>query len=382
MKGVLVIEGHVQGLSNVRSLGEQGIPVWVIDKTKCLAQFSKYCTKFFICPDFSTEEFVPFLIELAKKNDLKNWLLLPSNDHAVHSISKNGEELSKYFRLVTDNLETINMIYNKVEFLNLAIKLQIPVPKFKLLSKVPDVLKLEFPLLTKGNNGLSFHRKIKKKVVLSKNSLELKENLERIGKEYPLSQTFTQELIPFNINNRTISFTSFSVSGEIKTYWIGQKLREHPLRFGTAVLAESIEDPGLFGFVEKLIRELNYTGISEIEFLKDDRDSQFKLIEMNARSWLWVGLAKECGINYAKIAYDFSQGNELSYPKNYQKNVIWYNPITNFYFTCIGLLLGQIKWRELTQNKGKKRVNALYLKDDWKPFFAYFTLLFKFIKFR
>ncbi|MFM7681958.1 MAG: hypothetical protein ACKO7P_04360, partial [Bacteroidota bacterium] len=76
MKGVLVIEGHVQGLSNVRSLGEQGIPVWVLDKTKCLAQYSKYCKKFFICPDFSTEGFVPFLLELANKNDLKNWLLL------------------------------------------------------------------------------------------------------------------------------------------------------------------------------------------------------------------------------------------------------------------------------------------------------------------
>ena len=49
MKGAIIIEGHVQGLSNVRSLGERGIPIYVIDVCHCLAQYSRYCKKFFIC---------------------------------------------------------------------------------------------------------------------------------------------------------------------------------------------------------------------------------------------------------------------------------------------------------------------------------------------
>lgn len=382
MKGVLIIEGHVQGLSNVRSLGEDGIPVWVLDKTKCLAQFSIYCKKFILCPDFNSEEFVPFLIQLAKKYDLKDWLILPSNDHAVLSIAKNRSQLIQHFKLITDKLETINLIQQKVDFLNFANKLQVPIPKFEILTNVPDELKLKFPLITKGNIGLNFHKKIKKKVVLSNNKTELKENLKKIGHFISLNDTFTQEIIPHNKHNRTISFTTFSIAGEIKTHWVGQKLREHPLRFGTAVLAESINDPGIYKDVEKLIRALNYTGISEIEFLKDERDGEYKLIEMNARSWLWVGLAKECGINYAKIAYDFTQGNEINYPEKYEKNVVWFNPITNFYYTLIGLATGKIRWSELNQNKGKKRINALLQKKDWKPLFAYFFLLFKYIRLR
>ena len=51
MKGAIVIEGHVQGLSNTRSLGELGIPVYVLDVSHCLAQYSKYCTKYFRCPN-------------------------------------------------------------------------------------------------------------------------------------------------------------------------------------------------------------------------------------------------------------------------------------------------------------------------------------------
>ncbi len=382
MKGVLVIEGHVQGLSNVRSLGEQGIPVWVLDKTKCLAQFSIYCKKFILCPDFNSNDFVPFLLELAKKNNLKDWLLLPSNDHAVNSIAQNRLQLAQHYKLITDKFETINRIQQKVEFLKLADKINVPFPKFEILTRVPDNLNLKFPVITKGNIGLNFHKKIKKKVVLSNNKSELEQNLKKIGHSFSLTETFTQELIPYNQLNRTISFTSFSVNGEIKTHWIGQKLREHPLRFGTAVMAESIKDPGVYLYAEKLIRALNYTGISEIEFLKDERDGEYKLIEMNARSWLWVGLAKECGVNYAKIAYNFTQGNEINYPKKYEKNVVWFNPITNFYYTLIGLVTRQIGWSELNQNKGKKRINALLQKKDWKPFFAYFFLLMKFIRLR
>ena len=35
--GVIIIEGHVQGLSNVRALGEHGIPVWGIVKISLFA---------------------------------------------------------------------------------------------------------------------------------------------------------------------------------------------------------------------------------------------------------------------------------------------------------------------------------------------------------
>ncbi len=44
-KGAIVLEGHVQGLSNTRSLGELGIPVYVIDVVHCLAQHSRFCAK-------------------------------------------------------------------------------------------------------------------------------------------------------------------------------------------------------------------------------------------------------------------------------------------------------------------------------------------------
>lgn len=382
--GVIVIEGHVQGLANVRALGEAGIPVWVVDKQNCLAQNSIYCKAFHICPSFEKDEFADFLIDLATKHDLKNWLLLPSNDHAVYTISRNYELLNQHFKLITEKLETLNQIYNKVTLLQLAEKIGVHYPKYETYSSIQDLTEtnLNFPVITKGNFGLDFYKKTKTKAIVSKSLTELKTNLEKLNASIPIGETFSQEVLPFDKKNKTISVACFAVNGELKTFWMGKKLREHPLKFGTATLAESTFIEDLVEPSEKLMLALNFTGICEIEFLKDTRDNRFKLIEINARTWLWVGLAKNCGVNFAVLAYQFVNQEEIRFPKSYTKKVVWFNPITNLFFTVKGLLTGQVSLSDIYRNFGKKKVNALFEKGDKKAGWAYFNLLFKIVKTR
>ena len=73
-EGAVVLEGHVQGLANVRALGELHIPVIVLDKNNCIARYSKYCKKFFKCPGYTTVEFIDFLIDLGIKEKLNGWV--------------------------------------------------------------------------------------------------------------------------------------------------------------------------------------------------------------------------------------------------------------------------------------------------------------------
>lgn len=110
-KGAIVLEGHVQGLSNTRSLGELGIPVYVVDVVHCLAQHSKYCTKYFKCPNFKSEAFIHFLVELAQKENIRGWFLIASNDHIVENLSLNQSLLSSYYKfLVPDKSHLYNII--------------------------------------------------------------------------------------------------------------------------------------------------------------------------------------------------------------------------------------------------------------------------------
>lgn len=381
--GVVIIEGHVQGLANTRSLGEAGIPVYVVDTKKCIAGYSKYCQKFLLCPDFISSEFAPFLITMAIKEKIKSWVLLPSNDHAVRSIAKHKSELCQYFKIITPNLDVINNIYDKSRLLAIAEQCNIPIPMtryFKSINKKTSS-DLNFPVITKGKYGLSFYKTFHKKAFLANNENELKGQLELISENYNIEDTFTQELIPFEGCNRTISFTAFCVKGDIKTYWMGVKLREHPLRFGTATFAKSINIPECYHLSTLLLKALNYTGVCEVEYLFDPRTNQYKLIEINARTWLWVGLARACGIDFAKIIYDYVNHKDIKYPKSYDTNKYWINPITDTVYAIVGILKGKIQLKDLFSSlfDGPK-TNALFIKSDLKPGFAYILNLFSFLK--
>ena len=128
MQGVVVIEGHVQGLANTRALGKAGIPVIVVSEHNCLARYSRYCKKFFKCPGYLSDEFIDFLINLALSEGIKDWVLLPSNDHAVYNISGNMEKLQSHYKIISPEPEILDAIYNKELLIKLCQSIDIPVP--------------------------------------------------------------------------------------------------------------------------------------------------------------------------------------------------------------------------------------------------------------
>lgn len=379
--GVVIIEGHVQGLSLTRSLGEKGIPVYLVDKRNCVAKYSRFCSKFFFCPDFKEDAFADFLIDLAVKENLDGWVLLPSNDHAVITLSRNRQRIEKYFKMLVPEYSEIEQIYNKVILLESAIRLGITVPSTHCFNKVSyENYSLNYPVITRGKHGLSFYHALRKKALLASNEVELENQLNLINQKYKLDETFTQSVIPFDGTNKTISFTAFSESGDVKTFWIGAKLREHPVRFGTATYAESVMIPELLTLSQKLIKHFNYTGVCEIEWLKDPSDGHYKLIEINARTWLWVGLAKACGVDYGGYIYNYLNGIKTDYPTGYRTGVKWINSLTDSVYALLAIKKGMLTIKQYFSSLKGEKVFALYYRGDLKPMLAYALMTISFLK--
>jgi D-aspartate ligase len=379
--GAIVIEGHVQGLSLARSLGEIGVPVYVVDKNNCIARYSRYTKKFFFCPDYKDDAFADFLIDLAIKEGIQGWVLLPSNDHAVITLSRNKDRIWPYLRMLVPEYDKIELIYDKVKLINAATELEIPVPDTYCFTKPEDDhAQMRFPVITKGKHGLNFYRALKTKAFIAETNNELLKQLTFIQSAYDLSDTFTQTIIESNPYNKTISFTAFSVHGVIKTHWIGVKLREHPIKFGTATMAESIKEDALLPLAEKLLKHLNYTGVCEIEFLKDPIDGKFKLIELNARTWLWVGLAKACGVNYAVYLYNYLINRKNEYPESYVVGLKWRNELTDMVFSFIALQKRLFSFKTYFEQSAGNKVSAIRYPKDSKPVLAYFLFLFSFLR--
>jgi predicted ATP-grasp superfamily ATP-dependent carboligase len=378
IKGVIVIEGHIQGLANTRLLGKAGIPVIVIDKSNCVARYSKYCKKYYKCPDYNSDEFIDFLRHLQANNDTHGWLLLPSNDHAVHNIARHKQVLSEHYSIITENLETINQIYRKRDLLKIAEKVYLPIPETFFPEKVnPSSVNLRYPIIIKGNEGLSFYKKYNRKAILINNEMEFRDLMQNQLRGIKPEEYFIQEVIPNN--HKTVSVTVFSIMGAVHTYWMGIKLREHPIRFGTATCCKSMIDEVAIQQSIELIKEINYTGICEIEWLKDSRDDKYKLIEINARTWLWVGLAEKCGINYPLIMYNYIFHGIIPSHIAYKENVTWINIYTDIIYSLIGIIRKCTNIKSVIHSYSKFYEASWDLKDPL-PFFMYGMLSFDFLK--
>ncbi|RPH30776.1 MAG: hypothetical protein EHM93_15050 [Bacteroidales bacterium] len=373
--GVIIIEGHAQGLSNTRALGEAGIPVIVVDKNNCLARYSCYCRKFFYCPNYIDPNFIDFLIDLAEREKLQGWALIPSNDHAVISIAKNRTKLEKYYKVITPSIEIVEYIYDKSKLLEVAKGCGVPIPTTFYINNPNSIpSNILYPVLTKGRQGLSFYKATGKKVFFSNTPVDLKEHLTAIERVFLIAETFTQEYIPFDGTNKTLSFTAFCINGEIKTHWIGEKVREHPIRFGTATFARSVECNELLEPSRRLLKEIRYTGVCEVEYLLDPRDKQYKLIEINARTWLWVGLARACGIDYAIMIYNYLNGIDNVYSNQYRIGVNWVNYLTDTLFSAIAMLKGKLTLKQYFSSFKGKKVDAFFSWSDLKPSIMFFVL--------
>lgn len=367
LPGALVIEGHVQGLSNTRSLGELGIPVYVLDVNPCLAQFSRYCKRFFRCPPFSSGGFADFLVKLAIEENLRGWLIMASNDHIVEQLSRNRDRLEPYYNFLVPRYDTLERIIDKSLLMQEAEKCSVHIPRTYRVREALLPEEISFPVLVKGCQGLSFYKVTHKKAIQVNDREELRRTISLLSQWMDSSDYMIQELVESKVQDHTLSFTCFAVDGEIKTLWMGEKLREHPIKYGTATCAQSMFSDSALQEAVLLMRQLAYTGICEIEFIKDRNDGLYKLIEINPRTWLWVGLAKACGIDYAKMAYWYCNSIPFQFPQKYKVGLKWINGLTDVVFSIKAIIMGSLSLKEYLASFRGPKVRAIWSNKDWLP---------------
>jgi predicted ATP-grasp superfamily ATP-dependent carboligase len=95
-------------------------------------------------------------------------------------------------------------------------------------------------------------------------------------------------------------------SGRTLARFTRQRIRMSPPLFGNSTSTVSIPSERVLPAAESLellFRELAYHGIFNAEFKYDERDGLFKLLEVNARPWIYVGFAARAGVNVCLMAY-------------------------------------------------------------------------------
>ena len=307
----LVFNVNFNGLGVIRSLSKEGIPVIALDcSNNSLGRYTRFASFYKVPnPKIQESEFIKNLIVLGK-NFKKKPVLFPTNDIWSIPISKYKKDIKKYFLTYNPSYKVIDIIINKKKFYSWCKKKNFNIPNVYAFKDINSLEDKYFPLIIKPlAREMSSDSLINKQKSEEYNKNRLitianKKNIDAILENLNESEYILQEKIIGDSSGMYAVGIYADRGSNVVGLFCGKKIRGYPYEFGDCIVGESLYIKELVDLSIVLIKELNYTGIAEIEYKKDIITGEYKLIEVNPRTWSWIGITPYAGVNLPFIAYN------------------------------------------------------------------------------
>ena len=305
--GGVVIGGDFQGLGIVRSLGRQGVPVCVIDDEVSISRYSAYTTHAIRAQSLRDEpRTIELLLDLGRRLNLQGWVLYPTRDETVAALSRHREKLSALFRVPTPDWECVRWAWDKRNTYKLAANLGIACPETWFPETVQDLdgLGVRFPAVLKPAIKEHFVYQTKVKAWRVDNQEELRARFRQAEAFLPAGELMIQELIPDNGGSHQYGCCTFFKEGRSVGTMVTHNVRCHPPDFGrSSTFVKTIDLAELEGAAQRILQEMGYYGLAEIEFRRDPRDGIYKLLDINARTWGYHSLGAAAGVDFPYMLF-------------------------------------------------------------------------------
>jgi predicted ATP-grasp superfamily ATP-dependent carboligase len=375
--GALVIGGDHPGLGIARSLGQKGIPVYILEDQHSISSFSRYATKVIRVENLLDEsKTVQSVLEVGRQHGLKGWVLFPTRDETVVAIARHRVELAELFRVTTPDFETVKWAWDKNNTYELAIKLGIPSPQtwnVKSAAELPGLCK-HLPLAIKPAVKENFFYSTGAKAWRANTAEELRHLYEKAAQAIKTEEIMIQEIIPGE-GTQQYSYCAFFKDGKSHSSLVARRGRQHPREFGRAatyvesINLQPIEEPS-----ERLLNAINYYGLVEVEYKQDPRDGQFKLLDVNARAWGFHSLGSAAGVDFPYLLFSDQMGWSLE-PCRGRAGVGWLRMVTDVPTALSQLISGHLKWTTYFRSLKNTRIESVFCRKDPLPSLGELLLL-------
>jgi len=376
--GAVVVGGDYQGLGIVRSLGRQGIPICVVDNEHSVSRYSKYTSEFVRVPELRDErKTVDSLLEIGNRLGLQGWVLYPTRDETVAAFSRYRTELAKVFRVPTPEWNSVQWAWDKRNSYRLAEELDIPVPVTRYpqhIDELADLAHLKPPFVIKPAIKEHFIYATKAKAWRADSHEELRTLFQKASELVPRGEVMVQELIPGG-GSQQYSYCAFFRDGQPVGKMVARRRRQHPLEFGRAsTYVETVDIPILEEFSERFLRKINYYGLVEVEFKLDPRDSQYKLLDVNARTWGYHSLGARAGTDFSYMLFADQIGLPVT-PCRAKPGIAWMRLTTDLPAACMALLAHDVGLKSYIRSLRACETEAVFSAKDPLPGLAEILLV-------
>jgi predicted ATP-grasp superfamily ATP-dependent carboligase len=369
--GAVVVGGDYQGLGIVRGLGSRGVPVCVIDDERSIARFSRYATHSVACADLRDERrTVDTVLEVGRRLGLDGWVLYPTRDETVAAFARHRPELAERFRVPTPSWEVVRRAWDKRQTYAWAEQIGIPVPRTSYPVDARELAEVGGtpPFVIKPAIKEHFIYATKSKAWKARTTDELRTMFDAAAGIVGPGEVMIQELIPGG-GEQQFAYCAFFKDQRPVAKMVVQRARQHPPEFGRAsTFVQTVDVPALETLAERFLRSIDYYGLAELEFKLDPRDGQYKLLDVNARTWGYHTLGARAGVDFPYLVYADQAGQrQWVERRRATPGVRWIRLATDLPTAAVELAHGRLDSRAYVRSLRQSNVESVFSRRDPLP---------------
>jgi D-aspartate ligase len=367
--GAVVLGSDYRALGVVRSLGRRNIPVWVLaGGDDVLATRSRYATRTVAMEGATDDEQCAFLLRLARDHDLNGWTLYPSADESAATVARQHDQLARHYLLTTPPWEIFRWAYDKSLTYEIADRLGLPYPRVWTAATAAEAasLPIQFPAILKPAVKQEFNKLTAAKAWRIDDAAELTTRFDEAAGLVGAEHLLIQELVAGG-GDAQFSVATICEEGQLLATVVARRTRQYPPDFGRAsTFVETIDRPEIVEPAARLLREIRFTGLVEVEFKQDPRDGSYKLLDVNPRVWGWHTLCQRAGVDFPYLAWRLARGESVPQAQS-APGFRWLRLSTDLPTSLREMARGRLTPRTYLASLRGPRESAIFARDDPRP---------------
>ena len=310
------------GLALARSLGRRGVDVTGISFERAdFGLASRYVrTRRLVLGD--DDEAVLESIRAAASQEPV--VLFPERDAHVDLVLRHWDEVRELAAIpLPDDRAATEALRDKNGLAELAEKAGVGVPKTVAVASEDDFGSgpLPYPFLLKPLESERYAAAFGDKVVVVEDAEQAVTAWRRA--QAAGFELFAQDFVPGSTDRILSLFVYVGRSGASLASVVGRKERQGPPAFGASTIFAVEFDEEVLEVGLRLLSSVDYRGFAHVELVRDPRDRELKLLEVNTRLPVWGGVAMSRYYDLAPVAYADLCGEKVEPLPPFRRNVTW-----------------------------------------------------------
>jgi predicted ATP-grasp superfamily ATP-dependent carboligase len=306
MTPAVVIGSGLGALGALRLLTRAGVPVYSLTT----GHLDEYSSRWFR-PLPNVRETLASgapLAQLLESTSLERAVLLPCSDGTLRAVSELPAQLAARFPSSTPSPDVVTQLTNKARFATLLKSKDVPHPWTLVVDELTNLERIanapSTKLFLKPVDSASFMQRYHVKAWRVRDLIDARVGVARLQADG--HRIVVQEYLPGPASNHYLIDGFAGARGRVCALFARRRLRMHPPDFGDSTHMISVPLAAVEPAVQALhaiLTAIGYRGIFSAEFKLDARDQTFKMLEINARVWVFVEFAGRCGVDVCTMAY-------------------------------------------------------------------------------